>query len=111
MANIPRGYAALISVILISSLLLILTISANFSGFLSTQDIFLALERIEADQATRNCMQIVQLRMRQEPEYLPSPSGDLVWISRHQSCVAKQEDGVIQTMVRVGNVVRFRSAR
>jgi Tfp pilus assembly protein PilV len=82
-----RGFAALVSVLIISAILTVITFEASTASYLARADLFDAENKTQSSAAARACVQAALLKLAQNSAYQPAPAGDTVSIENGQSCV------------------------
>jgi hypothetical protein len=81
-----RGFAALISVLIISAILITLTLTASTASFFARADLMDADDAAAAASSARGCIEVALLKLVQSSSYRPAATGDSITIDSEQSC-------------------------
>lgn len=77
----PRGFVALMSVVIISAILLLYVFGLGASGFLARFDALDSENQRIARSLAESCVQAALLKVAQNNSYAPAASGDSVTVS------------------------------
>ena len=81
-----RGFAALISVLIISAILVTLTLTVSTASFFARADLMDADDAAVAVSEARGCIEAALLKLSQDSSYRPAASGDTIIVDGRHSC-------------------------
>jgi hypothetical protein len=82
----PRGFSALISVLVISAILVALTLSVSTSSFFARADLLDTENKALARSLAQSCIESALLKLAQNFAYQPATLGDVVTVDATHSC-------------------------
>ena len=81
-----RGYAALISTLIISAVLTVLAFQASTSAYLARLSVSEAAMKLQSRANAYSCGQIALFELSADRDYRPMPGGDAVSLSPEEPC-------------------------
>ncbi|MDB5264530.1 MAG: hypothetical protein JWN64_101 [Parcubacteria group bacterium] len=84
--KLHRGYAALISILVISSVLIVLVLQGAREIISLRLTLFEAELHTQAKAQAIACAELVQRKLKIIPSYRPAPSGDVLTLDRDLTC-------------------------
>lgn len=96
----PSGYVAITSVIILSVILLLLTVSANYLIFLNRFSVLDNENKEQSLNLAESCLEMAVLKLRTKTEYLPVAGGERLRVTKTGTClIAKIEDFISQKKI------------
>lgn len=81
-----RGYAALMSTLIICTVLTVLAIQSGTSVYFARLSALEAEYRAIGYGLAHSCAQVVLFELSADPTYRPKPAGDEVWLDPERNC-------------------------
>lgn len=86
MNRIPRGFAALVPVLLLSAVLLMLALASASGAYLARLEALEAEYAAQARMDAHTCGQVALFELAADPSYAPPAGGHAVWLTSESAC-------------------------